>query len=77
MSQVPQHDPCSTAQSEARLYVPDQEGWSAAIKRDWKKNTASPRIRAKTSITSSRPAKFTCSGGPRNIASIARCVTGC
>jgi hypothetical protein len=37
MSQVPRHVPCSTAQSEARLYVPDHEGWLAAIKRDWNK----------------------------------------
>ena len=37
MSQVPHQEPCSTAQSEARLYVPDHEGWSAAIKRDWNK----------------------------------------
>jgi hypothetical protein len=35
MPQVPH--PCSTAQSEARLYVPEHDGWTAVIKHDWNK----------------------------------------
>jgi hypothetical protein len=45
MPQVPPHqfpprqasDQCSTAQSEARLYVPEHDGWTAVIKHDWNK----------------------------------------
>jgi len=34
-SESPSQPP--TAKAEARLYVPDHDGWEAAIKRDWTK----------------------------------------
>lgn len=40
MSDVPSSESPSQSpppKSEARLYVPDHEGWEAAIKRDWTK----------------------------------------
>jgi hypothetical protein len=35
MLQVP--DQCSDGQPEARLYVPEHDGWAAAIKHEWSK----------------------------------------
>lgn len=38
--EIPSQSPMSnapTSKREARLYVPDHEGWEAAIKRDWTK----------------------------------------